>query len=157
MEHNIRLHMEYGDTHLFSFPMRYAPIDRTDRNYVGKYWTKKQLSAMNEILNVTKGVVMMEDDFFYKAFGHSTEEFLEILSMPSEFIKNRSFFEDNGKIEDWRNEYDLLSGEQRTVLLNHLSKPKKDWTLCEEMDWQLSNIEKYYHITKESMSKNSVA
>lgn len=157
MEHNIRLHMECGDTHLFSFPMRYAPIDRTDRNYVGKYWTKKQLSAMNEILNVTKGVVMMEDDFFYKAFGHSTEEFLEILSMPSEFIKYRSFFEDNGKIEDWRNEYDLLSGEQRTVLLNHLSKPKKDWTLCEEMDWQLSNIEKYYHITKESMSKNRVA
>jgi hypothetical protein len=152
LDHNIRLSKELGDIHLFSFPMRYAPIDQTDRNYVGKNWTKKQLSAMNVILNVTRGVVMSEDDFFHRAYGRSPEEFKRILAMPSEFIKYRQFFEENRLVEDWSNEYDILTEEQLDELLTHLS----DYTIKKPLKDYLSNIGKYYNITKERCEKDCV-
>lgn len=148
MEHNIRLNKELPDVHLFSFPMKYAPIDRIDRNYIGKYWSKKQLSAMNVILNVTKGVVMGEEDFFYRAFGNSPKDFLRILAMPSEFIKFRSFFEKNGKIKDWGNEYDMLNEEQRRRLLEYLSDI--NIAKCDNVEADIASIIRYYHISKKS-------
>lgn len=42
---------------IFSFPMKYAPINRTDRKFVGKFWNKKYLKNIYAILNVTKGIV----------------------------------------------------------------------------------------------------
>ena len=45
------------DVKIFSFPMKYAPIDRTDRKYVGKFWKRQYLKNIYAILNVTKGIV----------------------------------------------------------------------------------------------------
>jgi hypothetical protein len=75
----------------FSFPMRYAPINMTDRAYIGPHWNRKYLDAVNVIINVTKGVVAKEKDFFIKAFGANLKEYLEILTMPNEFIRHRLF------------------------------------------------------------------
>lgn len=36
---NIELNKELG-IQIFSFPMKYSPIDRTDRDYIGENWTK---------------------------------------------------------------------------------------------------------------------
>lgn len=46
---------------------------------------------MNIILNVTKGVVAKEESFFYRAFGRNEKEFLELLTMPDEFIGTEIF------------------------------------------------------------------
>jgi hypothetical protein len=51
LECNIELNEELG-VNIFSFPMRYSPIERTDRTYVGKHWNKKYLSAISAILHV---------------------------------------------------------------------------------------------------------
>jgi hypothetical protein len=81
--------------------MKYAPIDEKYRNYIGKYWNKKYLSAVGIILNVTKGVVVKEFDFFYEAYGETKEEYIKILTMPDEFIRFRHFFRDNGLLVLW--------------------------------------------------------
>jgi len=118
---NINLYNEFQDVSAFSFPMKYAPIDKTDRSYIGEHWNKKYLSAMNVILNVTKGVIAKEIDFFIKAYGGSPEEFQEILSMPNEFIKYRVFFEKNGLIDLWKIEFKKLDKTEKEILLSKLS------------------------------------
>lgn len=145
MDHNVRLKKEVGDVTLFSFPMRYAPIDRIDRAYVGEHWSKKQLDAMNLILNVTKGVVMGEDDFFYRAYGHTPKEFLKVLAMPGEFIKYRSHFDQNGLNDRWGEEYDFLSEDQKVDLIDVLSNKDKS------IPAPLESIMKYYSMKKASI------
>ena len=145
---NILLYNKYPDVAAFSFPMKYAPIDRTDRNYVGKHWWKKYLSAMNVILNVTKGVIAKEVDFFERAYGATSEEFYEILAMPNEFIKFRDFFEKNGMIDAWRAAYRALESSEKTELLQALS----DGT---EYRGKNPQILQFYKITKRKIEKGT--
>jgi hypothetical protein len=121
------LYNKYGDRIKgFSFPMKYAPIDQTNRNYIGKYWNKKYLGAINIIINVTKGVVAKEKDFFFEAFGSNLQEYYEILNMPDEFIRNRFYFKGNGLIKYWKSLYHFLSKQELTMLLDILCKAKTD-------------------------------
>ena len=117
---NVTLYNEYSDVSAFSFPMKYAPINMTDRTYIGEHWNKKYLSAMNVILNVTKGVIAKEQDFFMRAYGSTPEEFHEILTMPNEFIKFRDFYEKNGFINLWRKRYRRLNKDNKVLLLEKL-------------------------------------
>lgn len=105
----------------FSFPMKYAPIDSVDRDYIGVNWNKKFLTAMNIILNVTKGVVAREKDFFYEAYGSNEKEFIEILTMPNEFIKHRMLFKKSGHINNWKNKFKKLSSKEKNELLKYLN------------------------------------
>lgn len=118
---NIELNSELG-IQIFSFPMKYSPIDRTDRNYIGKEWTKKSLRAISAILQVTKGVVAAGSDFFYKAFGSSVEEFHELLAMPRDLIMFRSHFEQDGTTDEWRKEYRKLNDQQKRALMDFTSQ-----------------------------------
>ena len=147
---NILLYNEFKDVSAFSFPMKFAPVDKTDRLYVGKHWNKKYLSAMNVILNVTNGVIAKEQDFFMRAYGSTPEEFHEILSMPNEFIKYRDVFEKNGFIELWRERYRKLSKDDKTVLLKVLSG--------EKIEYHYSEMLSFYRITKHQAetSKKSI-
>ena len=117
---NIDLNRELG-IQIFSFPMKYSPIDRTDRDYIGENWTKKSIRAISAILQVTKGVVAAGASFFYKAFGESLEEFNELLAMPRELIMFRSHFEQNGITDEWRRLYRALSKDQKEDLMNFVS------------------------------------
>lgn len=90
------------DVNIYSFPMKYHPIrqgknDAVDyshnRDYIGKYWNRKYIRAIQAILNSTKGKVGRGKTFFCKAFGSTEEEFLELLEMPETFILYRFFFE----------------------------------------------------------------
>ena len=117
---NIDLNRELG-IQIFSFPMKYSPIDRTDRDYIGENWTKKSIRAISAILQVTKGVVAAGSSFFYKAFGESLEEFNELLAMPRELIMFRSHFEQNGITNEWRRLYRALSKDQKDDLMNFVS------------------------------------
>ena len=138
---NIKLYNEYPDVNAFSFPMKYAPIDMTDRTYIGANWNKKYLASMNIILNVTKGVIVKEMDFFIRAYGETQQEFREILSMPTEFIKYRQLFDDLGLTEAWRLLFRELDESETNSLLSYVSG---------ESDIKINNdkLLAYYKVTK---------
>lgn len=140
---------------LFSFPMKYASIEYTDRSYIGELWNKKYLRSINVILNVTSGVVAKEKDFFFRAFGQDTEEYLEILSMPDDFIRYRDYFEKNGLIERWKEEYRRLTTEQKTELIELLSEVKSEVHVEEEPHTiTLDPILAFYGVNRRRMEKN---
>jgi len=115
-----------GDIVGFSFPMKYSPVDKKDRSYIGEFWNKKYLNAINVIINVTNGVVAKEKDFFNEAFGSNVEEFVNILNMPDDFIRHRFFFKENGLIDYWKTIFNSLSEEEKTYLLDVLCKYKRN-------------------------------
>ncbi len=129
---NVKLSDELNIS-IFSFPMKFLPIDLEkfymNRNYVGKYWNKKFLRAIQAILNSTKGKVGRGYSFFTKAFGKNVEEFYELLYMPETFLIYRYFFQHIGYIDAWRKDFNLLAVED-------LETAKK---IIEEGDF--SNIE----------------
>ncbi len=113
---------------IFSFPMRYAPIDRSDRKYIGSYWNKHFLSNVYAILNVTKGIVASGESFFYKAFGYSREEFYELLYMPRDYIVYRSIYEGNGLSQQWKKQFSKLTNEHKAELITVLCENKEPTT-----------------------------
>lgn len=117
---NIELNEELG-IQIFSFPMKYSPINETDRTYIGVNWCKKSVRAISAILQVTKGVVAAGSSFFYKAFGNNLEEYFEILAMPRNLIMFRSYFEKNGTTAKWQALYRQLTDEQKDRLMKLVS------------------------------------
>lgn len=155
---NIELNRELG-IQIFSFPMKYSPINRTDRSYIGVNWTKKSIRAISAILQVTKGVVAAGSDFFYKAFGNTLEEYFELLAMPRELIMFRHHFEENGTTAEWKKLYQSMSDEQRKELMEFTSHTVAELkqTPCPE---QFREILPYYLIKyngkKEQMGDGAV-
>jgi len=82
---NIELNEELGIS-IFSFPMRYIPLDAKDRKYVGSNWTKTQLRGIQCVLHATHGVVGPKRKFFEAAFGRDVDEFKYIIEQPEEAI-----------------------------------------------------------------------
>jgi hypothetical protein len=141
----------------FSFPMKYAPIDEKNRNYIGKFWNKKYLSAINIILNVTKGVVVKELDFFYEAYGKNKNEFLNILTMPDEFIRFRHYFRDIGLIDIWKKLYNTLTKYEKKKLLKILCDIKLDRTkLSKNYSVNLNKILQLYAINKSQFDRGEI-
>lgn len=90
---NIKLNEELGLS-IFSFPMRFVPLDAKDRKYVNNpHWTKQQLRGVQCILNATHGVVGPKRPFFEKAFGKDVNEFKYIIEQPEENILHREKME----------------------------------------------------------------
>jgi hypothetical protein len=141
----------------FSFPMKYAPINEKDRKYVGKHWNKKYLSAINIILNVTKGVVVKEFDLFYEAYGKNKKEYLRILTMPDEFIRFRHFFRDNGLLSVWHNLYDALTKNEKRKLLKIICDIKLDRTkLSIHYTENIDNILQLYALNKSQFDRGEI-
>ena len=155
---NLELNRELG-IQIFSFPMKYSPINRTDRSYIGVNWTKKSIRAISAILQVTKGVVAAGSDFFYKAFGNTLEEYFELLAMPRELIMFRHHFEENGTTAEWKKLYQSMSDEQKKELMEFTSHTVAELkqTPCPE---QFREILPYYLIKyngkKEQMGDGAV-
>lgn len=129
MEINIELAEELN-IHIFSFPMKYIPLfgeDAKHREYVGKFWNKKYIRAIQSVLNVTKGIVADGRSFFEKAFGKNIEEFKELLYMPETYIVYRSVFEEAGLTQIWRNEF-------RAIKKSHLWEEVKE--IIEKSDFK---------------------
>lgn len=142
---------------LFSFPMKYASIEEIDRNFIGEFWCKKYLRAINVILNVTSGVVAKEKDFFERAYGTTPKEFIEILSMPDDFIRFRKFFDDIGLSNIWKKMYNQLSTENKNLLLKVLSESSTDMIAVERnTNEHLNDILQLYTIKKNSVEKNEL-
>ncbi len=82
---NIDLNEELGLS-IFSFPMRYIPLNAKDRKHIGPNWTKSQLRGIQCILHATHGVVGPKRKFFETAFGKDVDEFKYIIEQPEEAI-----------------------------------------------------------------------
>ena len=121
---NVKLNEELG-IRIYSFPMRYQPTDRPDRGFVGEKWSKYSLRSMQVILQATHGIVSGNPEFFYRAFGESSEDFKELLTRPQHFIFNREYYENcEGKPEfdDYTIQMKSLSISEKEELNVELSK-----------------------------------
>ncbi|MDR1410369.1 MAG: radical SAM protein, partial [Oscillospiraceae bacterium] len=81
------------DVHIYSFPMKYHPIDDPsyfdNRRFIGKAWNRKYIRAVQAVLNATHGKIGRGRSFFEAAFGKDLGRFHEILMMPEAFIIER--------------------------------------------------------------------
>lgn len=97
-----------GKVHIFSFPMKYIPLNATDRSFVGTHWNKKYLRAVQRMLIPTQGKGVSNRSFFEADFGTTAEEFIENLAMPEDLLGLRGHFverKDESK-EDRKKRYD---------------------------------------------------
>jgi hypothetical protein len=123
MRLNVSLNEQLG-VRIWSFPMRYQPTDRPDRGHIGAKWNRYYLRSMQIILQATHGIVSGDPDFFRRAFGDTTEDFLRILSLPHDFIFNRDWYEHfdgRPEFDEFQRAYDRLNPTESNELLQLLS------------------------------------
>ena len=106
MRLNIDLNQELG-VRIWSFPMRYQPVNLKDRSHVGKNWNRYQLRSFQIMLQATHGVVSGNPEFFVRAYGRDQDEFLRLLSLPHAFIFHRDYYE-FGEGQGLRAEYEAV-------------------------------------------------
>jgi len=119
---NVLLNEELG-TKIYSFPMKYIPLNAKDRKHIGKNWNKKIIRGIQCILLAIRGLVTPRREFFEAAFGSTYEEFLKIVLMPERYIIYRRKHEKDGAF-DWRNTYKKLSNNERTAFMSLISDNK---------------------------------
>ncbi len=127
MRLNVSLNEELG-IRIFSFPMRYQPIDRPNRGHVGKKWNRYHLRSLQLILQATHGIVSGSPDFFRQAFGNTYNEFEAIISRPHHFIFNRfwyEYFDGKSELDTYKKLYSSLSEQEKYELLGFLSTHDK--------------------------------
>lgn len=141
MRVNIQLNEELG-IRIWSFPMRYQPVQLKDRSHVGKNWNRYFLRSFQIMLQATRGIVSGNPSFFNRAYGQDQNEFLYLLSLPHAFIFHRDYFE-KGEGQSRRNEYEALrrrlSDSQENELVHLLSGPEGATRLDERWYSLLAN------------------
>ena len=159
MEINVGLSEELN-IHIYSFPMKFIPLfgeEAKDRQYIGKFWNKKFIRAIQSISNVTRGIVPPERTFFERAYGADVDKYIELLYMPETFIIYRKLFdEDLGLTSKWKALYhnlkedELLWTETKSIIeVNDFSNLK------EKTDNKtILNFLEYYTITREDVKKS---
>lgn len=129
------------DINIYSFPMKYHPIDDPDyfrnREFIGKHWSRKYIRAVQAVLTSTHGKIGKGRQFFEAAFGRNEDEFKEILLMPEALIIRR--FENDSSMrerypkyskpeyvgtttDEWRKKFYALSLEQRKIAVEIIKK-----------------------------------
>ena len=140
------------DANIYSFPMKYHPIDDENyfmnRDFIGKYWNRKFIRAVQAVLNSTKGCIGRGLDFFYEAFGKDEDRFWTILWMPESFIIYRMKFKDN-LAKDWEEAFSSLPTDKLEVAKNIIAENSfKNFDLS-QYDDELQKVLHYYTITRD--------
>jgi len=103
------------DTSVYSYPMRYAPINSTDsptevsqengicvpekaknKNssaYNGVFWTKRFVRSIEIMKGVAHGSISPTPSLARRTLGETYDEFLANLYMPEELLRNRNTYE----------------------------------------------------------------
>ncbi len=130
MRLNVDLNEELN-IRIFSFPMRYQPVNRPDRGHIGDKWNPYYLRSMQVILQATHGIVSGAPDFFRTAFGDTYDEFENILLRPHHFIFNRYWYEQfdgRAEFDSFQSVMAALANDERTELVSYLcSRDKNDY------------------------------
>lgn len=149
---NVDLSDELG-VRIYSFPMKYHPIMDPkyfqNRDYIGTYWNRKYIRAIQAVLNSTKGKIGTGKSFFYEAFGENLDGFRKILYMPETFIIYRMKFKDAGWTDRWWNDYCSLTDEQREVANEVIHSNKFDNIDEYTNKPDVYKVLKYYTIKKD--------
>ena len=133
MRLNVTLNEEL-DIRIFSFPMRYQPVNRQDRSHIGAKWNSYYLRSMQVILQATHGIVSGAPEFFRTAYGDTFEEFESILLRPHHYIFNRHWYEQfdgRTEFEAFQSVMHTLSDNEKAELLNYLCSRDRN---CYEAD-----------------------
>ena len=155
MKLNVDLCDELG-ANIYSFPMKYHPINDPDffknRDFIGKYWNRKFIRAIQAVLNSTKGKVGKGKAFFEEAFGADEKRFWTILWMPETFIIYRFMYKEN-LAKEWEEKFWSLNPAQLKqvqdiVALNQF----KDMDFG-DYDRDVRDVLKYYQFTREEAEK----
>ena len=157
------------DASIYSFPMKYHPINDAEffknRDYIGKHWNRKFIRAIQAVLNSTKGKIGRGKDFFEEAFGRDVDEFMKILWMPETFIIYRRIYDadlrkrladryttvtehDCNLANEWWECFNNLTPKQREEAesIIALNKFKVGDFKCN--DQKVLKVLKYYQITR---------
>lgn len=159
MHINIELSEEL-DIHIYSFPMKYIPLfgeEAKHRSYIGKFWNKKFIRAIQSISNVTRGIVPPERSFFEKAFGATEDEYFEIMYMPEAFIIYRKLFEEELQLtSNWKTVFNAIKSDEN---LWEEAKPILERSEFSDIESEtdnpiLLNFFEFYKIKREDVKKS---
>ena len=120
MSLNIALNQELG-IRIWSFPMRYQPVNLRDRSHVGRHWSRYQLRSFQIILQPTHGIISGSPDFFHYACGQDQEEFQDLLTLPHHFLFHREHYQTgpgSPQMEEYRAITRRMSPAQRQELIH---------------------------------------
>lgn len=128
---------------IFSFPMRYIPLEDLKRGFVGTNWNPKYLRALQRMLIPTQGKGVSSRSFFEADFGKTADEFVRALAMPEShlgwrgaFIPKKSetaieirtrkiLWEENQQyLKEWNRLFDLL-GDSKDEFIRVIGDNKK--------------------------------
>jgi hypothetical protein len=144
---------------IYSFPMKFHPIigkDRFNRDYLGKYWNRKYVRAIQAVLNATKGKIGRGKSFFYRAFGANESEFLEkLLYMPETYILYRFFFEEIGYTDKWWSDFNSLKNEEMSEAKKIIELNSFDDIQTVTNNRKIKRLLKHYTISREDVLKDS--
>lgn len=170
MRINIDLCEELGVT-IYSFPMKYHPIDDNNyfrnRDYIGKHWNRKFIRAIQGVLNSTKGKIGRGKSFFEEAFGKDINEYNKILWMPEAFIIYRrkydevlrtrlahkyknNYGDESNLVNEWWEKFNTLDEKQLQVAKDIIANNRftdEDIESCS--DKLVREVLEYYRIKRE--------
>lgn len=165
------------DASIYSFPMKYHPINDkeffSNRDYIGKHWNRKFIRAVQAVLNSTKGKIGKGKDFFEEAFGRDVDEFYRILWMPETFIIYRRIYDEELRnrladrytkktpqdcdlANEWWEKFCNLSSEQSKKAKSIIALNKFSITdfMCD--DEQVIDVLKYYQVMRKDAEKINI-
>jgi len=148
------------DIHIYSFPMKYIPLfgeEAKHRTYIGKFWNKKFIRAIQSISNVTKGIVPPERNFFEKAFGASEDEYFEIMYMPETFIIYRKLFEEELELTPkWNSVFNAIKSDEKLWEEARPILESSEFSNIENLTTNpiLLNFFEFYKIKREDVKKS---
>lgn len=111
---NIEICERYKGVFIYSFPMSYRPVNSKEKKYIGKYWNKKFIRAIQVILHGAYGKVGRGKTFFEFAFGQDLDEFFKILYMPERMIMFRNSYKE--EINKWWNDFNNLTIDEQAII-----------------------------------------
>jgi len=133
---------------------------RFNRDYIGEYWNRKYIRAIQAVLNAIKGKVGSGNadkgrEFFEKAFGENEEEFFKILNMPETMILYRFFFEWLGEVKNypisqkawwqcWQTTFENLNEQETAELKEIIHKNKFAFLQTENYNPKFTELLKFY-------------
>jgi hypothetical protein len=163
------------DISIYSFPMKYHPIDDPEyfnnRDFIGQAWCRKYIRAIQAVLNSTKGKIGRGKSFFEAAFGKDIDQYHEILMMPEVFIIERHKYDRDAyeaylatggtrkikdddiercgsMVGDWRNKFNALTSEQRAIAEKIIFINIFNDETCATGDAAVDEVLQYYRIKR---------
>lgn len=156
MKMNVDLCEKYNIS-VYSFPMKYHPITDPqyfrNRLYLGEYWNRKFIRAIQAVLNATKGKIGRGKSFFEEAFGKNEQEFNKLLYMPETMIIYRFFYKKNHMVDEWYNAYQKLSSMKLKQLQEIVGANEFDNIESLTSDNEILNVLRYYTISRDDAEK----